>query len=491
MPGIIGFPQLDPGFVGDSRPPEPEEEPATSPESMPTVPDPAVQDYENNLYHRLGLKPPNQTDPPSSSQSTGQASSPDSGGQGKTGSSQTEDARDTGQAAEETSAQAAPPDIDELGDDFGTEYGWIPGVSLDRQSAYSNLDVIRVKQDIETRPLTYELCFRQSPSLQSACEFIYADPEDVGGVEVIGYAWRLFQSQGGASGGSSSDSRNDAEETFTLDDVKQFTEIDLATEKFDVADVAHYEKMLNKVFDYEIVFKESYGYSPEKKISQLQNLAKANVHIVDYLDDVFVNDPDKSGLSVFQESFSQTEQGKLRVHLGDDHKLKDETYGFVPFWGSNTDKVYLGSAVNIATIVHEFGHVLDRNVDMVTYLQTADAPGEEARLMEGAGPYRVGLGELILRLVIEGFAAKQRDDKEVWADLFMTAVLHGQGETVYSLVETSLDGVWTTGNEVSCGEEGVECDWREVGWRLSDHGDLTNNAKAVRGKLLELLPQKL
>ena len=58
MPGIIGFPQLDPGFVGGSRPPEPEEEPATSPEPMPTVPDPAVQDYENNLYHRLGLKPP-------------------------------------------------------------------------------------------------------------------------------------------------------------------------------------------------------------------------------------------------------------------------------------------------------------------------------------------------------------------------------------------------------------------------------------------------
>lgn len=58
------------------------------------------------------------------------------------------------------------------------------------------------------------------------------------------------------------ESSNDTAKAFALEDVRQFIEFDLATQTFDDADVAHYEKMLNKVFDYEIVFEGIYGCSP-------------------------------------------------------------------------------------------------------------------------------------------------------------------------------------------------------------------------------------
>ncbi len=58
------------------------------------------------------------------------------------------------------------------------------------------------------------------------------------------------------------ESSSNAVKAFTLEDVRQFIEIDLTTETFDDADVAHYEEMLNKVFDRSgkhQVFKKSIG----------------------------------------------------------------------------------------------------------------------------------------------------------------------------------------------------------------------------------------
>ena len=53
--------------AGDTQKPDAEEEQKSK---APLAVDPAVQDYENNLYHRLGLPPPNQPDRPGSSQPT-------------------------------------------------------------------------------------------------------------------------------------------------------------------------------------------------------------------------------------------------------------------------------------------------------------------------------------------------------------------------------------------------------------------------------------
>lgn len=165
----------------------------------------------------------------------------------KPGSSETKVTTDTNKARDEISVQAIPPDIAEMQDDFGSN-GSVDSVSWDRLHAYSNLDVIRVKQDIERRPLTYELCFKQTTSFQSACEFIYADPEDVGGVEVIRRAWRLCQ---GGGSGSSPDARID-------------TETGLATEALHVAwKKAHEVGDDAAVAEYRGLIETTYGVSFE------------------------------------------------------------------------------------------------------------------------------------------------------------------------------------------------------------------------------------
>ena len=77
--------------------------------------------------------------------------------------------------------------------------------------------------------------------------------------------------------------------------------------------------------------------------------------------------------------------------------------------------VYLGSEVRVSTIVHEFGHVIDRSNDIVSKFRIHHS--------EWYGKTGTGLNESILELAIEGFAGKQLLNAEVWGDLFMTAVL--------------------------------------------------------------------
>ena len=326
----------------------------------------------------------------------------------------------------------------------------------------SSPDALGVMGDGLRRPFTYSTIFQHFPSCRRSLEFIYADPLDVDGCPVIDFARRLWQ--GGGYGGSR---RGDVEETFSLDDVRQFTEINLATETFDGDDAVRYEKMLNAVFGYVIDFNDKdYGYSPEAKIRQLQNLAKANVHIVDYLEDIFVDDDDRSGLSVFKQYFSESEYGQLKVSLGDDKVTGGAVLGRVPLRESTTenlDSIFLGSLVDIPTIVHEFAHVISRSRSIVEEYSLTSRPWNEWYEMTG-----LVLNDSILQYGIVGFEGKQNLNQEFWADLFMTAVLDSIIDgplTAYSSTYGRIRNL--VGREfdtcgVQVGQE--DCDDRPIQW---------------------------
>lgn len=258
--------------------------------------------------------------------------------------------------------------------------------------------------------------------------------------------------------------------------------------------------MLETVFGFEI----EWGNKDENRLSQLQNLAKANVHIVDYLDHVIEAkqslDPNITGLSVYRQHFGQTDTGPLRVSLGADSVLvevfrlegedaADAKYlGNVPLKasasGEELEKVYLGSEVNIATITHEFMHVLDRNTDIT-----------EDILDHWNSNTGVPANTHIHKYVIKGFAAKQTVFAEIWADIGMTAVLDlaandvGKPYRVFSVKATYIlqdNGSarypylekLTVGDVFVCGND--SCGFRDVGWRG------TGNADDVKAYMIDL-----
>ena len=420
---------------------------------------------------------------------------------------------------EKARQSATPPTIEETASDISdTETGDYPGEEpelpqvtageayidlyhmadhlrlMGRAYRDSSPDALGVMGDGLLRPYTYSTIFQHFPSCRRSLEFIYADPLDINDCPVIDFARRLWSGHGGASGGSSGDAGNNVEETFTLDDVRQFTEISLGTETFDGDDVAHYKKMLVDVFEYDIVFDdENYNYSPTEKIRQLQNLAKANVHIVNYLEIVFVDDEHRSGLSVFKQYFSKSEYGQLEIHLGANSVTGGAGYGLVPLDERYSEELlksmYLGSRVDIPTIVHEFGHVIDRSVNMTAHLK-GDAGDGEFRLMHADETFGPNLNRDILDYVIEGFVAKQFFAEELWADLFMTAVLDPNVSGAKFKVESIGDikehvDIFTTftdpdGPLFECGNDAPCIEQRIVEW------ENTNNARVVRAFLPEV-----
>ncbi len=407
------------------------------------------------------------------SQSSEQASSSKSDEQGSKGSSQTEDSPDAGRATEETRAQAAPSDIDELEDEFDTYYGWIPGVSVDRQSAHSNLDVILVQQDIETRPLIFQHCFQHSASLQDAMEHIYAFPPDCDEGELRHleqFALNGSETSAGMADGGISDNGSAGS--------------GLEPDGF----LLEYEGYLESVYRFQIEWAD--GSHDTNRLKQLQNLARSTMHIISYLDEVYKNDPNTTGIEAFRKHFSQNEYGKLVVFLGadDDSGAGDAGYGRVPLQPDYDEegnlinrqelrRMYLGSKVNIPTIVHEFGHVVDRSNEIVSKFGIYHPDW-----YKNTG---TGLNESILELAIEGFAGKQLLNAEVWGDLFMTAVLDptvsGKTFKVYSATFDLLDGL-VDRIEAELKEEGLPnardeasrtfydcgthggCSWRDVKW---------------------------
>ena len=195
---------------------------------------------------------------------------------------------------------------------------------------------------------------------------------------------------------------------------------------------------------------------------QLSNLEKAISYILNFLAKEVYGD-EHTALEAFKSHFGETNFSqyddyrqsdfvKLQIYLGADNETGGTGYGVVPldkrYSKEKLRSMYLGSAVDIPTIVHEFGHVIDRSRGFIAYLtelvpddrkpsqeisrivnETANI-GEEfiEEYPEEYGHYTAAyfefnLDSMVQRQIIEGFVAKQYFIQELWADLFATAVL--------------------------------------------------------------------
>ena len=152
--------------------------------------------------------------------------------------------------------------------------------------------------------------------------------------------------------------------------------------------------MYHSVYKDERYLQFEYGFDikwGEKSSStQLNNFARATDLIVNYLSrEVYDGDWDKAR-SAFTQYFSHNEHGQLVVHLGADTITGGAGLGKVPLPGSSTeklDKMYLGSAVDIPAIVHEFGHVMDRSVGFADHLTKTVPPERKSRLVSDSKKY--------------------------------------------------------------------------------------------------------
>ena len=402
-------------------------------------------------------------------QSAGQAPSSDSGGQGSTGSSQTEIPPISSDANDEPSAQAVLLDIDELKDDVGSDHGLADSISPEGLYACGNVDILLVKQDMETRPLTFSCCFEQFPSPRIACDFLYAEVPKCSDSELA-----TLQQQVSMGGGT--DDENGQDSIGSGSDMYHSVYVD--------------EEYLNSEYGITVVWHDS--YTKTQASSQLNNLAKAVDLIVNYLAmGVFGGDRDKAR-STFLQYF-----GNLEVHLGADAILAENlripeedavTYGIVPLSGlTDQNKMFLGSKVYISTIAHEFGHVIDISTQVSWKYDENDDGFQSAWIDET----KISMNELILEQVIEGFAAKQIPTAEIWADIFMTAVLDqsvsGKTYRVFSVKEEYIDDL-RAGTFFDCecnNNECKKCEYRNVGWQK------TNRARDVNAYLSMLFEELL
>ena len=419
---------------------------ATRPQPT-SIPD-DILDYEREQEKRLGLSPASQNDERS-----------------RSGSSQTKILADTNQANDESPVQEVLPDIAEGQDDFGAN-AVFDGISPERLHAFSNLEFLRVKQDIERRPLTFQHCFAHSASRQDAMECVYAYPPIFDESE-LRHLEQIAVGGPDTPAGMADGGTDDAHDTGFANS----------------RSLMRYEDHLEEKYGLSIVWGEA---SDETNMAgQLNNLAKAISLIVSYLTNKVYEGDESKALDAFQEQFAQSEHGKLEVHLGANIRVGGAGKGRVPLPASSDkdwDKMFLGSAVNIATIVHEFGHVIDRAIGIASiFLDYHSAWYSDTG---------VGLNETIYELAIEGFAGKQFVNEEIWPDLFMTAVLDPSnpsirkaytvrsttyerykdyiGELVNKLVDQGYDKqaaeLQVAGSFYKCEEHG-DCTWRSVKWK--------------------------
>ena len=161
-------PALTPG-EGGGKPAKPESEGSQSwlpsyiyayvnpapPVPMPPVPDPVVEGDDDRQDADVGN---DRTDDEVTQPDPGQGESHDQSG-----------------GSDDTSEEIWSLDIYELRDDFGSDYGLADSISPEGLYACGNVDILLVKQDMETRPLTFSRCFEQFPSPRIACDFLYAE----------------------------------------------------------------------------------------------------------------------------------------------------------------------------------------------------------------------------------------------------------------------------------------------------------------------------
>lgn len=405
--------------------PQPRPEPESESEVTSVTPMVNILSSNPSSPATTHQKPAKQTPP--ASQSSGPASSSNTGKKNVTDSSQAKDSTDADRRKDAISVQALLPDIGEVQDDFGTS--WVfDGISPDRLHAYTNLEFLRVKQDIERRPVTFQRCFEHSESPQKALEYIYAAPPTLSVSELM-YCQQEAEQQMRLRAGMADGGAGEA-------DVTGFT---------NSRSVLRYERQLEDKYGFAIEWGEASDET--NKAGQLNNVVRSFAHIVNYLaEQVYVGDQGEA-LEAFQQYFSQSKFGQLEIHLGTESDPNYKGYGSVPlpyYDGDgnliNTDveelkKMYLGSAVLIPTIVHEFGHVVDRSRGFTDHLINTIPPYGMSRIATVSreygedygdktwGYYSFNLDTTVYSDIIEGFVAKQYFVQELWADLFMTAVL--------------------------------------------------------------------
>ena len=222
------------------------------------------------------------------------------------------------------------------------------------------------------------------------------------------------------------------------------------------------------------------------RLTQLQKLDRAIDYIIYYLTWRVYNGDESTALDVFRRLFGRSEDhGQLVVQLGADayfvevlkfSKDNAEYYGFVPLpppgaksvegVDDSWDMMFLGSNVDIATIVHEFGHVIDRSLDIV---QEYNAAANKGRLLPAWRQFYADAGLLltdsILQYGIVGLAGKQNVNEEFWADLFMTAMLDsvvGGPLKVYSSTYERIKNL--SGNQFDHCKGEDPCRRRDVEW---------------------------
>jgi hypothetical protein len=232
-----------------------------------------------------------------------------------------------------------------------------------------------------------------------------------------------------------------------------------------VRDPSVYLRILERVFGYNIEIEPEFQDNPDEQIRMLATLGEASLAILDYFDSIIEGDDILDAVDTFHTFFAYNPspdgtQTQIVVRLGADTAIatafgippEDAAYqGNVPLSGTSNE-ILLGSEVNVATIVHEFGHQLDRwfrrsgllgSQDQISNLLRSGVEQELLPIDEGAGM----LLDLIYDDGIQGFAAKQLADAELWADLFMTAVLSGTGYEVYSILPDWVDEFIEAGRE--------------------------------------------
>jgi hypothetical protein len=204
-----------------------------------------------------------------------------------------------------------------------------------------------------------------------------------------------------------------------------------------------YEELLERVFGYDVEIDPTFQGTIEQQLQMLLNLGEASLAILDYFDSIITEGGILDAAEAFRTFFGYNPGGaddRITVHLGANAATGDATYGRVELPQPDQDDLYyddprwnqinFGSEVNVATIVHEFGHQLDRwfilfrtgvyGSGITNYLSSAGEGGVSP--IYTATDERINLQGVYDNAII-GFAGKQMLPSEYWADLFMTAVL--------------------------------------------------------------------
>ncbi|MDE2949276.1 MAG: hypothetical protein OXT68_00795 [Chloroflexota bacterium] len=350
-----------------------------------------------------------------------------------------------------------------------------------------------------------------------------------------------------ASGpGGAGDSGDEGDVEYTYADVKDLVEVDLETAA-SKNDAAHYDDMLESVLGFELILNDA--NDDQEDIRQIRNLAKAATLIVDYFAEVYFKGDEDKALRAFQllvDEVAHTQEHRhrylntvqhwhghwhghwheieggalshghgheheeLTIYLEDDRAGGDDL-GRVPLPyirdgvvtnESILNDMYLGSlpttvddfevGYSIGTILHEFGHVIDRRMGFTAALnEPVPEAGGISRQYSLGGMHGLNVNKQIPERGVQGFGAKQAVYNELGIAPFVTDVVEVSGETLHmlSILPDPRGRFDTFGSDFyNCLERGG-CGPREIDWqRASDeaNAEMTNNAIALRDAFREV-----